>query len=360
MIVIVGAGIAGLSTAFELSRRGAEVLVLEADHIASGASGVATSYLEPRLGSSPMRSIEWESLRRWPDYARKLNKQSGMDVEFRTEGQVKVTIAENHSRFEKDLATRRKDDDRFKVLTVAEARQMEPSLSPEISGAAYLPHVNWVTGAKVCEALAMAITDLGGVVRPQTPVTSIRATTNGVEIQTGGGDIIAAQKLILCTGLGQRQVSGLPADIPASRPVRGVNLILDQSGLAHPLRHMIKHHRGNMCPRAGGRLIVGTTYEAGETSMTPDDSVVEFLYGNAEPILPCVRDLPVLDVQAGLRSKIGDGNLRLGRSRDLPDVYFSLSHSGAGYLRAPVVADELAEFVLTGRKGPFCQTMLSG
>ena len=144
------------------------------------------------------------------------------------------------------------------------------------------------------------------------------------------------------------------------KAVRGVNLILDQSGLEHPLRHMIKHHRGNMCPRGGGRLIVGTTYEAGETSLVPDDRVVEFLYQNAEPILPCVRDLPVLDTQAGLRSKIGDGNLRLGRSRDLPGVYFSLSHSGAGYLRAPVVAAELAEFILSGRTGPYCETLLSG
>ena len=50
MIVIVGAGIAGLSLAYELTRRGNEVTVLEADTIASGASGVATSYLEPRLG----------------------------------------------------------------------------------------------------------------------------------------------------------------------------------------------------------------------------------------------------------------------------------------------------------------------
>jgi len=53
MILIIGAGIAGLSLGYELARRGAKVTVLEAGKIASGASGVATSYLEPRWGIHP-------------------------------------------------------------------------------------------------------------------------------------------------------------------------------------------------------------------------------------------------------------------------------------------------------------------
>ena len=84
----------------------------------------------------------------------------------------------------------------------------------------------------------------------------------------------------------------------------------------------------------------------------PPPEIIEFLYQNAEPILPSVRDLPLLKVTAGLRSKVGDGNLRLGCSEEQPQLFYSLSHGGAGFLRAPVIGDELAEFVLKGVKGP--------
>ena len=76
VIAIIGAGIAGLSLGLALSQRGATVTVLEADRVASGASGVATSYLEPRLGNTAMRALEREAMRRWPHYAAQLEEEN--------------------------------------------------------------------------------------------------------------------------------------------------------------------------------------------------------------------------------------------------------------------------------------------
>ena len=355
MIAVIGAGIAGLSTAHQLALRGADVLVLEAGEIACGASGVATSYLEPRRGKkTAARLIEQEALRRWPDYAAQLEQASGVDVEFRDEGQIRVSLAENQSQFDADIRARLAGGDSFELITPQQARSREPALSEHITSAAFLSHIRWITGAKVCQALAVAIAKLGGEVRQFAPVVKLQHFENGVRLQIDGGASLEVEKTVICTGIGAVSIDGFPVDIPASRPVRGVNLIVDQSALDQPLQHMIKHHRGNLCPRSGNLLIVGTTYEAGEFSLTPDSDVIERIYQNAEPILPAVRQLPLLDVVAGLRSKIGDGNLRLGRSSANPNIYYSLSHAGAGYLRAPVVADEFAEFVLTGKQGQLC------
>ena len=353
MIVVIGAGIAGLSLAHELLKRGAQVTVVEASTIASGASGVATSYLEPRLGNTAMRAIEREAMRRWEDYADNLNAIDPVDVGFRSEGQIKVSLAENLKRLEKDLDARSAQGEPFDRLTTDELHKLEPALSTEIVAAAHLPDVRWVTGRHVCQALATAIKghDRGDVLEG-FPISAIDDGTAGLRVLGANGTELIAEKAVICTGIGQPGINGMPDDIPTSRPVRGVNLVLDQSSLSKPITHLIKHHRGNLCPRAGGELIVGTTYEADETSLEPGSEVVEFLYQNAEPILPSVRQLPLLKVTAGLRSKVGDGNLRLGRSAHLPSVYYSLSHGGAGYLRAPVIADELAGFVLTDQPGP--------
>ncbi|EFL89791.1 FAD-binding oxidoreductase [Ahrensia sp. R2A130] len=355
MIVVVGGGIAGLSVAAALADAGADVTVLEAGRIAGGASGVATSYLEPRLGQTHMRRLEWEALSRWENYAGALEERTGLTVGFRKEGELKVTTAANYAAFEKDMEKRAAQDWPLERLNVAQALAMEPALAADIVDAAFLPQVRWVTGVDVCRALAVQLRDGGHEVRENCAVKALSEDGDGIIITTTSGQAISAERVILANGMGTASITGLPDDIPESRPVRGVNLILGMDGLAQPIQHLVKHHRGNICPRtdADGRshLIVGTTYEPGEASLEPDDDVIERLYANAEPILPQVRKLPRIAVRAGLRTKVGDGNLNLGRSQQMRGLFWSLSHAGAGYLRAPVVASELAQFVLTGEPG---------
>lgn len=351
MIVIIGAGIAGLSVGYELIKLGQKVTILERAKIASGASGVATSYLEPRLGNTAMRAIERESMHRWEDYAIELETRSGLKTGFRRDGQIKVTLHENIRHFQKDLDARARHKVPYEQLSPKALLSIEPSLSEEIADAIFLPEVRWVTGHLVCKALAKIIENASGQIIEGCEVTGIAPSSSGLGVTTCNGERFEAEKLILCTGLDASLIKNLPDDVPQSRAVRGVNLVLDQSGLDRPLTHLIKHHRGNMCPRENGQLIVGTTYESGETSLQVDKDVVEFLYRNAEPILPVVRQMPLLKVTAGLRSKVGDGNLRLGQSRAQPGLYYSLSHGGAGYLRAPVIASELASFVLDDEPG---------
>ncbi|MEE9376114.1 MAG: FAD-dependent oxidoreductase [Rhizobiaceae bacterium] len=349
MIVIVGAGIAGLSLAYALIQRGVNITVLDANTVASGASGVATSYLEPRLGETPMRKIERGSLELWPHFAAQLQEKSGLDVGYNTTGQLRVTTEEYLPQFIRESKARRKQGVEFQSLTLEEIQNREPALSTELVAGAFLPNVSWVNGGSICQALAVCIRNSGGEIMEGNAVTALKNRT----LLMKDGHKIRAEKIIFCTGVGANSINGLPSDIPKSSPVRGVNLLLDMGVLKQPIRHLIKHHRGNLCPRNDGQfgqhLIVGTTYEADEASLHVADEVIEMLFQNAELIFPGVRELPLLGVKAGLRSKVGDGLLRLGRSRSEPNIYYSLSHAGAGFLRAPLIAEEFSSYILEGK-----------
>src|SRR5690606_31675041 len=63
-IVIIGAGVVGLSIAFQLAERGArDILVLERDEIASGATSKATGGIRQQFSSEEDVKLALESVR---------------------------------------------------------------------------------------------------------------------------------------------------------------------------------------------------------------------------------------------------------------------------------------------------------
>ncbi|MEL6967111.1 MAG: FAD-dependent oxidoreductase [Pseudomonadota bacterium] len=351
-VAIIGGGIVGLSLADALLSLGANVTLVDAKRLGGGASAVATSYLEPRLGETPQRRIEQEAHRLWPDFARRLEADTGVSVDLATTGQIRVATADNRAAFDKEFEERRAAGWAIERLSLEAARALEPTLAPALGStivsAARAKDVLWVNGPAVCTALAARIQDRGGVLLENWAVCTVERGGNGLQLKNQNGDRLFADKTIVCTGAAQHTMTGLPHDLPTVRPVRGVNLVLDMAGLDAPIRHLIKHKRGTLCPRSNGHLLVGTTYEHGVTDLTVDEDVIAFLYANAEPIMPGIRELPLLGAKAGLRSKTPDGALALGRSVEDPRIHYSLGHAGSGYLRAPVVADGFARFVLAG------------
>ena len=370
MIIIVGAGIAGLSLAWQLIEEGASVTILERAAIGSGASFAAAAYLEPRLGRSAMRDIEWASLALWPDFATRIAQVSGLDLDYRRHGQLRIAYQENLEVVRTDYERRVAEGWRVQWLAGAALREMEPHLSAAIVAGCYLPDLGWLDGRKLCKALAMAIEARGGIIHEQTemlafgradaPRTGEAGRTGGtgrapdcrsdsgaagIVIETNRG-VFQADKVVLCSAMGTNDIAGLPEDVPRCRPVKGLMLGLAMDPKVPLLRHLIKQPDGILCPRSDGRVLVGATHEEGETSLVADGRAIAALRARAARALPALADLPLVEAVCGIRSLVGDGLLRLGRSRAVNGLYYSLSHAGAGFIRAPLISREFAKFIV--------------
>ena len=347
MILIVGAGISGLSLAYELLRLGERVKVLESDSIAAGASGIGIAYLEPRFGDTPTRKLEWQSLSLWKDWVSEIERLSNKKVGFFEHGQIRVATASTEDWFEKDWDRRAQEGWQQTRLSQSDISNLEPHLSTSAIHGSFLPEVKWLYGVELCLALSDAITHLGGEIKTNCHISGISESPTNITLTSTDGEQHTGDTAVLANATDASNLLG--DSLMNCESVRGIHLYI-----ATPppyFRHHIKHHRGHLCPHPTptheGRVAIGTTYEEGETSLSIPESIVGQVLGNARSILPLIDTFPHLETRAGLRCKIGDGHVRTEKSTDYSRLFYSLGHAGSGFLRAPAISSNLAKLILS-------------
>jgi glycine oxidase len=345
MIIIVGAGIAGLSLGWELLKAGEEVIIVEKDLVAAGASGASGAYLEPRPGKGKLRALEWASLNLWPEFADQLQQQSNIDIGFRHDGVTHIAFEENRPKLEKAAEFHRTSGWNVDWMDGDALGAFEPGLSTDIVAGYHLPQVHHLDARLTCKALAIAYQKNGGILHEGAGVAKFRQRNDMVEVTTTNGMHFEANKIVIAAALGSNQIGGLPADVPQIRPVRGIMLEMQMDNAAPLVCRPMKRPDGVLLPLQDGRLLVGSSHEEGESEPVAPDAIVERILASAVRAVPQIADLPIIEKRAGIRTLVGDGLLRLGRSNQALNVYYSLSHAGAGFLRAPVIAKELAAVI---------------
>src|SRR5947208_17060911 len=133
-VVVVGGGCMGASIAFHLARRDVDVVLLEKDHVASGATGhsgaLVRQHYESRIGIRLAR----ESLA----FFRRFEKETGFSCDFRTTGFLSGTRERDLPAFDALFDLLRSEGVRVERLSPSDAKAMEPHL--EVSDYAALVH----------------------------------------------------------------------------------------------------------------------------------------------------------------------------------------------------------------------------
>jgi len=347
LIIIVGGGIAGLSLGWYLTKQGETVTLIEQHHVGSGASWAASAYLEPRLGTGAMRSLEWASIKAWPGFIAEVEQASGQRIDYRSNGQLRIAFADNLSAIKQDAEARQAQGWNIRWLEEGRLRAYEPHLSGGAIAAAYLPDIHWLDGRLLCKALATAITNMGGsVIEGQKVMALVHEHGQITGVKTRHSTL-KASRVVLATAMGTNDIEDLPNGLPKCRPVKGAIISLGMDQQSPLTSHLLRHPNGHvLCPRSDGRLLVGSTHEDDQTSLTVAEEVQQRLKQSAIDLIPATADLEIVEVIVGIRTLIGDGALRLGTCKACEGLYYSLSHAGAGYLRAPAIAEQFACFII--------------
>jgi glycine oxidase len=349
-VLVVGAGLAGLPVAWELTRRGARVAVVDREVPGQAASRVAAGMLAPVTEAEPddpeHLRLGSAALDGWPAFASALQEASAVAVPLHRRGTLALARdrdeAEALGRFQAVCGGFGIEVERVLPST---ARRLEPALAPTLRLALAIPGDAAVDPRVVVAALVEALrradvaTTAGDVAR--VLVEGGRAA--GVVL--ADGTALRAGAVVLATGAWS--VEGLPpaARVPV-RPVKGQLLILRDPDGPGRVERVLRFGAGYVVPRDDGRYVLGaTTEERGFDTTTTAWALHDLLRDGAE-LVPGLLDLTVEETLAGLRPTTPDGLPAIGPAAGLDGLWWATGHHRNGVLLASItgalVADGLA------------------
>lgn len=354
-VAIIGAGVIGLSIGWRLARRGVRVVVLDRGEAGAGttlsATGMLAASAEHEPGGDALLPFALESQRLWPVFREELESDSGVALDYRSEGVLVVALS-------RDEVERLRARHRFLARSGLEARwidgpelrALEPSLRASAAAAIACPHDHQVDPRRLVAALRAAFTRAGGTLVERCAATGLLHAAGRIAgVETAHGACRAPQ-VVLATGVWAGEPGLLPsgARLPL-RPVKGQALALRARAGSGPLRHTVWTDHVHLAPKADGQLIVGATMEeAGFDDAVTAGGVFALLEG-ARRALPSVEEMALEAVWTGFRPTSDDDAPILGDLPGAPGLTLAVGHHRNGILLAPATAHAI-DRLLDGRE----------
>jgi glycine oxidase len=362
-VAVIGGGVIGLATSFQLARAGAPVVLIDPDP-GKGATWAAAGMLAPasELTYVDKHHIEVNlaALEEFFALADALKENSVTDFGLARSGTLVVArTPDDLSYLEQLIELHREVGVASERLSVEQARRAEPHLSPALSGAALVSTEAQVDNRRLVSALLEAASSLGvemvgdGVARAEADAEGVRKL-----ILNQGATIEDFDVVVLAAGAYSATIPGLSdLGLPPVHPVKGQIMRLGATCFSPRtvVRAVSRLHPLYLVPRFDHVVVGGTVEDRGFDTQVTAGAVSELLR-EAIALAPGLEDSPILDVVARLRPGTPDNLPYVGRFF-ADNLILAYGHYRNGILQAALTARIVASLVL-GTEPPACSRWL--
>ncbi len=315
IITVIGAGVAGLTTALALAERGARVEVVERsaalglDACSQYAGGMLAPWCEGENTEKVVIELGLESLSYWPR------------VHPLTEQHGSLVVAQGRDAVELDRFARRSTH--HQMIDAARIAALEPDLGGRFARGLFFAEEGHLDPRKALASLAARLAEHGVAIR------------FGVD----GDGLSPDANVVDCRGLAARDRQ---ADL---RGVRGemLHVYCPDISLRRPVRLLHPRIPLYIVPRGEGRFMIGATMvESDARGHASARAVVELLNG-AYALHPAFADAEILEVGCDVRPAYLDNIPQVRRDNGRVYVNGLYRH---GFLLSPAMARMAADLML--------------
>ncbi|MEU2199014.1 FAD-binding oxidoreductase [Isoptericola sp. NPDC019482] len=354
--VVVGGGVMGTSVAFHLAEAGAHVVLLESGELGSGSSGKPIGGVRAQFSDPANVVLGHRSLELFEDFRRR----PGGDVGLRQTGYLFALPGDDDvALFDRSVAMQRELGVDSRLLSVAEARRLNPYLSaPAYAGAAYAPRDGWAHPAAVVAGYADGARRRGASVVTGARVRVVEPGPDGRSTVVTPRGAVTTTAVVVCAGAWSRAVGALvDVDLPVEPVRRQIALTAPLEPAPPTLPFTIDFGTTYYLHNADARgtLLLGASEPGTPVGFdtTYDPAWEPWLRGLAARATPALADAPLTGGWAGLYELTPDHDALIGEAPAAPAgarVLYACGFSGHGFLQAPAVGEAVADLYL-GRAG---------
>ncbi len=376
--IVIGAGIAGASTAFHLAELGVKTILLEREHPASGPSGNSTAcchayYLMPELSQLAARGT---------NILKQIPELTGEAIQFQEIGLAWAVDYESATLFGDTVDRVRAEGTPIEALPPGEFEKLAPDHNWDgVAFVVWEPSAGYIDPYSATSALARGASNRGVELRPNSRVSSLVVEGGriaGVEMEDGariGADIVISAAGVWTKPLIEPLGVKLPLTIE-----RATVAVLDAPGAAR--KYMPFNWADNMFmnygrPEGEDAIYLGSwpgggtgerNQETGRGSLisnadgysqtTSDDESVEIL----ETFLTRMPKLAELGIKPGhacVYDMSPDDLPIIDRVPGAEGLFVVCGSSGHGFKLGPAVGEAVANFVTSGKPGLLAPFSLS-
>jgi len=344
-VLVVGGGIIGCASAWELARAGCTVTLVERGQPGAEASGAAAGLLAPMGESSrtAFQALAVASWRLFPEVVRALRDATGVDAEHVTRG----TVYPLHGDVEREAGAWTGIPGLTAELWDRKAIDArEPALSPRVRHAVFVAGDHWINNQRLVLAYAQAAVAAGVRLVTGREVSRLLVEGGRARGATIGGARLEADAVVVAAGAWSGALlAGAGVEAPVE-PRRG-----QMVALAHvpPLLTHCVHGEVYLVPRPSGELLVGATVEDAGFARAVTAEGVGWLLAGAIDLVPALAGAAIARTWCGFRPWAPDGLPLLGPWPGIEGLLIATAHYRNGILLAPITARLVREWIVEGR-----------
>ena len=356
-VVVIGGGVIGASTAFQLATLGVKRVVLCERHFpAAGASGKSGALVRMHYTNEPEARLAHASL----PYFSNWNELVGRgDCGFLKTGMARLVTPENEPKLRANVDMLERVGINTRVIGARELAEVAPYWHvDDVVAAAWEPDSGCADPVGTTHGLLERARDLGVEVRIHTEVTGVDVSGGRLTgVQTSGGPI-SAPAAVVAGGVWTVPLLrdlGVPVKL---QPVRiQVALFRRPPSLAGPHPILIDGINELWLRPEGpnwGSTLVGV---ASRTPLTDPDALDEGVDADYVPRaraglakrIPALADAPMRGGWAGAITLTEDGKAILDQHPEIQGLFVFSGDNGSSFKTAPAVGRVLAEWIVDGK-----------